>query len=65
MFFVLYRLVDKLLNIGKYLGFILWSRLIIVNRLVISLVSFKNRIRKYDFSFLLDNGCRGCVYCNS
>ena len=49
----------------RYLGPTLWSKLATANRLVTSLASFKNRIRKRDLSSLLDDGCRGCAVCNS
>ena len=49
----------------RYLGPTLWSKLTTADRSVTSLASFKNRIRKRDLSSLLDDGCRGCVHCNS
>ena len=49
----------------RYLGPKLWGKLSPNVRSAETLNIFRKRIRKYDISLLIDDGCKGCSLCSS
>ena len=53
-------------HLFTYLGPKLWNKLQRETRTLPSLFSFKNRIRKFNLSVMIeDNNCSNCILCNS
>ena len=49
----------------RYLGPILWSKLDKNDKTCKSLSDFRNRMRNKDLTSLIDDGCKGCLLCDS
>ena len=49
----------------RYLGPILWSKLDKNDKTCKSLSEFRNRMRNKDLTSLIDDGCKGCLLCDS
>ena len=49
----------------RYVGPILWSKLDKNDKPCKSLSEFKNRMRNMDLTSLIDDGCKGCLLCDS
>ena len=56
-------------SFGKHslrcLGPILWSKLDKDDKTFKSLSDFRNRMRNKDLTSLIDDGCKGCLPCDS
>ena len=49
----------------RYLGPILWSKLDKNDKTCKSLSDFRNRMRNKDLTSLIDDGCKGCLLCDT
>ena len=49
----------------RYLGPILWNKLDKDDKTCKSLRDFRNRMRNKDLTSLIDDGCKGCLLCDS
>ena len=49
----------------RYLGPILWSKLDKNDKTCKSLSDFRNRMRNTDLTSLIDDGCKGCLLCDT